>query len=466
MYTTIKARVNDQTLQLVNLPTLASGGVNENRVEVTFCNLWDGHTKTAVFFRNAAKVYHVLMNGDACMVPHEVTAEEGAFFFGVFGINGVETRTTEVQQLNVEQGAITLATAETDLTPDIYQQLLSSYARIEARLDALGTGQGDGIMSSVTLSPEVFDPVNKAAELKLSRDGIHCYVVLTGVNVTIPQGNFIKYTMPEPYYYAPCTELMADSYIIMGKHDLGVYFYVSGSSLYCMNISAGPVTLTNEGCSGFFPLKSPTLPELADMRVGPDGTTYESAGEHLRAIEQSALGAYWATYGETTLDEILAAYRAGKAVFAKKADSSLVLPLHIAGSPASSFSGVSASAVQVWSVTRNGWTETTKDLAEKNAAEFIAEYGVTTFAEIYAAFADGQEVYCKHGAYKFPLIGYSAPQNKAFFGASSGDYYRSITVSGSTWAEAYGAGAKIETSDEHIYALIDERLGVIENGTY
>lgn len=128
MYTILTAQVTDQTLQLTNEPKLASGGVNEIRVEVTFCPLWDGMAKTAVFYRKPEEVYHVLLQNGTGMVPQEVAATEGPVFFGVFGVSGDTVRTSEVRTLVFEQGALTTGTNAPEPTPDVYQQILAAIA--------------------------------------------------------------------------------------------------------------------------------------------------------------------------------------------------------------------------------------------------------------------------------------------------------------------------------------------------
>ena len=57
-------------------------------------------------------------------MPAEVMEEPGEFLIGVFAPDGTGRRTTEMQSLTVEQGAITEATTVPDPTPDIYAQLI------------------------------------------------------------------------------------------------------------------------------------------------------------------------------------------------------------------------------------------------------------------------------------------------------------------------------------------------------
>lgn len=123
--TIFKVNVVDQAITFVTKPKLASGGVNENVIDFHFDSLWEGFSKTAVFYRNKDNVYHVPVSEGSATIPHEVTDESGEFFFGVFGSNSGITRTTEVLPLEVVEGAITIATVKpTDPTPDVYSQIL------------------------------------------------------------------------------------------------------------------------------------------------------------------------------------------------------------------------------------------------------------------------------------------------------------------------------------------------------
>jgi lysophospholipase L1-like esterase len=134
--TIITAHIIDQAVQLANMPLLASGSENVLQIRCDFCNLWEGYGKTAVFYRDKGKVYHIPLVGDVATVPWEVLTDEGHFYFGIMGVAD-NTRTTEVVRLNVSEGAITTATAEPEEpTPDIYQQLLSAYGALEAAIAA------------------------------------------------------------------------------------------------------------------------------------------------------------------------------------------------------------------------------------------------------------------------------------------------------------------------------------------
>lgn len=127
---TIQVSCVDQTLVLTNTPLIASGGIEEDYVSFSFCPLWQDYFKTAVFWRSEAEAYHVVLDAsNSCMIPVEVLQEDGAIFFGVFGVNedGVQ-RTSEVLRYTIVKGVITQDTQPSDPTPDIYTQLLQACA--------------------------------------------------------------------------------------------------------------------------------------------------------------------------------------------------------------------------------------------------------------------------------------------------------------------------------------------------
>lgn len=123
----------DQRLVITNDPLLASGGQNEDEIEFSFCPLWDGFGKTAVFYRTPAEVYNSSIVNNRCIIPAEVLVDKGEIFFGVFGSKGDAIRTTEVIKYNVVQGALLSGKKPAEPTPDIYIQLMTRLGEIEQR---------------------------------------------------------------------------------------------------------------------------------------------------------------------------------------------------------------------------------------------------------------------------------------------------------------------------------------------
>ena len=126
MATTINILCIDQKLKFQTLPDIASGGVNEVKIDFLFCDKWNNLTKTAVFYQTEDAVYHQLLDEDnSCFVPWEVLRNPGFFYIGVFGSNEEKTRTSEIARCVIKQGAITEETAVPKPSPDIYAQILA-----------------------------------------------------------------------------------------------------------------------------------------------------------------------------------------------------------------------------------------------------------------------------------------------------------------------------------------------------
>lgn len=121
----------DQRLFVSSTPIIASGGRNEDEIEFNFCPLWDGFEKTAVFYRDKSAVYHAIVSENRCIIPHEVLADEGWIYFGVFGVKDDITRTSEIMKYHIIKGAITAGTNPSDPTPDIYSQYIKRINDLE-----------------------------------------------------------------------------------------------------------------------------------------------------------------------------------------------------------------------------------------------------------------------------------------------------------------------------------------------
>lgn len=127
---TIKVQCIDQVLTLTHTPVIASGGIEEDHVQFSFCPQWDGFAKTAVFWRTEDDAYHVLLDDTGTgVIPAEVLVEDGVVYFGVFGVNADQVRrTSEVLRYSICRGAYLEGSQPAEPTPSIYEQLLASYA--------------------------------------------------------------------------------------------------------------------------------------------------------------------------------------------------------------------------------------------------------------------------------------------------------------------------------------------------
>lgn len=127
----IRASCTDQLLKIVDAPVLASGGKNETKLTISFCDKWDGFTKTATFYRDEEAVFYSVMDEeDTCVVPWEVYYESGTFYIGVFGTKEGVRRTSTTVKYKVRNGAVD-GLIPSDPTPDVYDQIIDMVADIE-----------------------------------------------------------------------------------------------------------------------------------------------------------------------------------------------------------------------------------------------------------------------------------------------------------------------------------------------
>lgn len=124
----IKVSCIDQVMTLTNTPVIASGGVNENYIEFSFCSQWDGFAKVCAFYQQPGAYYHSLLDStDRCIIPAEVCELAGPMYFGVVGVKDDVTRTSEVVKYKLVEGVMTEIT---DPTEDVYQQILAELAAV------------------------------------------------------------------------------------------------------------------------------------------------------------------------------------------------------------------------------------------------------------------------------------------------------------------------------------------------
>ena len=125
----IHVKCTDQVLKITEAPIIASGGVNETKVVFTFCEKWDGFVKTALFYVDADKKYSVVLDeNDICILPWEVCAENGSFYFSVFGDKGDTRRTSSIVKYKVSRGVIVDETFPSDPTLEVYDQIAAMLA--------------------------------------------------------------------------------------------------------------------------------------------------------------------------------------------------------------------------------------------------------------------------------------------------------------------------------------------------
>ena len=123
----ITAEVRERELRLTSIPMMPSGSRNHLRIRIAFDAEWDGTTKTIVAYRDLAHPYHVPLGLDGtALIPHEVLAEQGVAYLGVFGVFGDQRITSTIVRYGVNEGAITEGLQPSDPTPEMWDQLISA----------------------------------------------------------------------------------------------------------------------------------------------------------------------------------------------------------------------------------------------------------------------------------------------------------------------------------------------------
>lgn len=108
MYTNIEIACTDQVLSIVVKPKVASGGIEEDRLHVTFSEEWNGFKKTAIFFRNADEVYSQdLDENDECLIPAIVLKDSGTLYISIYGKKDSTVRTADIVKYKIVRGAVT-----------------------------------------------------------------------------------------------------------------------------------------------------------------------------------------------------------------------------------------------------------------------------------------------------------------------------------------------------------------------
>ena len=144
----ITAEVRERELRLTSIPMMPSGSRNHLRIRITFDAEWEGTTKTLVAYRDLSKPYHVPLGLDGmALIPHEVLAEQGVVYLGVFGVAGDQRVTSTIVRYGVNEGALTEGLQPSDPTPEMWDQLISAVNEVRqaaesAMRDAQTAAQG------------------------------------------------------------------------------------------------------------------------------------------------------------------------------------------------------------------------------------------------------------------------------------------------------------------------------------
>lgn len=127
----IRILLEKQLLTIQNREIIASGDSNFDSCKFTFDEMWDGFTKTAVFYQEKTNVqYAVLSNDDTCIIPAAAMAKAGRMYIGVFGIKDTAVVTSTLEVVDIKEGAISGGNVSTEPTDDVFLAIIAQYQRI------------------------------------------------------------------------------------------------------------------------------------------------------------------------------------------------------------------------------------------------------------------------------------------------------------------------------------------------
>lgn len=116
---------NQQITWVEDPAVIYAGNKNIDSISFSFCELWDGFVKTAIFYRNKDEAYQILLDeNNKCIIPPELSQDNGLIYVGVIGDKGEQRRTTEPVCWYLREGIPTEG-IPSEPTADIYQQILS-----------------------------------------------------------------------------------------------------------------------------------------------------------------------------------------------------------------------------------------------------------------------------------------------------------------------------------------------------
>ena len=271
----------DQKLIVTEVPVIASGGINDNVVVITFTAEWNGLAKSAIFFTSNYKtIYEVVLTNGEATIPAEVLNEPGELFIGVRGVNsgGVIVKTSSLVKFKIVPGAPPADGTCVEPTANVYQQLLTAYGKNEnaiaverARIDSIvklenGSTTGDAELQDIRIGADgtTYESAGTAVREQINRltkenDSISIFLPIETV-VKEPHGYYnsnLEYV--ETSYYYTCEPIECEKYDTFIVNFTGIGSAAYKVALFDENKNIIGVDLVGEGSSTVFEERTYTI---------------------------------------------------------------------------------------------------------------------------------------------------------------------------------------------------------------
>lgn len=168
--TTIRLATADQRLFFLEKPVVATGDVNSVEIHVDFDSVWDNYGKEAVFFteKKRTPIAKPLVDG-TCKIPSEFLADVCCVFIGVRGVHSDNrVKTTTLVKFKLSEGTPSGGSPNEEPELDVYQKLLASYGEMQMNLEEAYENAEKLISQAYEETKELIAEADEATEGKIA----------------------------------------------------------------------------------------------------------------------------------------------------------------------------------------------------------------------------------------------------------------------------------------------------------